>query len=207
MTARRPTPPDGLFEPGGRFVPAPDLELWARATFIEPRGSLTNPDHAHLTEATIGFVWTNVENICGQRSVSGTAEQFNPKGTKWAVARHESLILAWFHGEVPDFIVTLYAPYAVAASDLAFCALVEHELYHCGQAVDEFGGPKFRKDGTPVFQVVGHEVEEFVAVVRRYGAGVAAGATQALVDAAALAPEIGHADAEWACGTCRARAL
>ncbi len=28
-----------------------------------------------------------------------------------------------------------------------FCALVEHEPYHLAQELDEFGAPKFTKDG------------------------------------------------------------
>lgn len=202
---RRPRPPEALWEPGGSFAPAADVADFLRAKFIEPRGDLANPDHAHLADALIGCVWTNVENVRGQRLVVGEVEQFNPKGGKWQRARHESLVMALCGGIVPDFLITLYAPYAAAASDLAWCAMLEHELYHCGQALDDFDSPKWRRDGTPVYEIVGHEVEEFVGVVRRYGAGVAAGMTAALVEAARLEPEIGMADAEWACGTCRLR--
>jgi len=48
---------------------------------------------------------------------------------------------------------------------------LEHELYHIVQSVDEFGAPKFNRDtGMPTLTLRGHDVEEFVGVVRRYGA-------------------------------------
>jgi len=49
---------------------------------------------------------------------------------------------------------------------------------------DAFGAPKFKKStGLPSFTLRGHDVEEFVGVVRRYGA--AAAGVQAMIDAAA----------------------
>jgi hypothetical protein len=88
--------------------------------------------------------------------------------------------------------------------DASFCALVEHELYHCGQQRNEFGGPKFNSMGLPIFGINGHDVEEFVGIVRRYGVGAAAGQTLALVEAAQRGPEISKATITAACGSCRA---
>ncbi len=104
----------------------------------------------------------------------------------------------WF-GCVPRFIITLAADYCSQCSDLEFCALVEHELYHIAQALDEFGSPKFNKEGAPVLRLRGHDVEEFVGVVRRYGTSRE---VQELVDAANLPAEVGHIDIARACGTC-----
>jgi hypothetical protein len=76
----------------------------------------------------------------------------------------------WF-GRIPKYIITLAADYCEQCNDLEFCALVEHELYHIAQATDDFGAPKFNKEtGQPVLKLRGHDVEEFVGVVRRYGA-------------------------------------
>ena len=83
-------------------------------------------------------------------------------------------------------------------------ALAEHEMYHCGQERDEFGAPKFRKSGLPAFAMRGHDVEQFVGVVRRYGAGAAG--VMAMVDAANRPPEIADIRIAQACGTCRLRA-
>ncbi|WP_459615309.1 putative metallopeptidase, partial [Enterobacter hormaechei] len=95
---------------------------------------------------------------------------------------------------------TLAADYCSQCSDLEFCALVEHELYHIAQATDDFGAPKFNKEtGQPVLTLRGHDVEEFTGVVRRYGASKE---VQELVDAANAPAEVAHIDIARSCGTC-----
>lgn len=201
----RPRPPadltgiEGAF--GSRFVPAPELEEWLAATFIAEGAPLENPDHLHLRSAHIGVLWTNVPNSRHGRGVVGQAERGKPGGSmgKWVRGRIEMQTLEWFGGE-PDFVLTFHAEYAAQASDAVFCALVEHELYHCGQERDEFGQPKFHKSGLPAFCIRGHDVEEFVGVVRRYGAidpGVVA-----MVAAAGERPAIAAASIAQVCGTC-----
>lgn len=73
-------------------------------------------------------------------------------------------------GYWPDFLITLNEAWWEEASDLEREILVVHELHHCAQALDKFGSPKFTKDGGPVLAIKGHDVEEFTAVVARYGA-------------------------------------
>lgn len=102
---------------------------------------------------------------------------------------------------VPDFIITIDAAWWLQASDAEACALVEHELYHCAQDRDEYGAPKFNKQtGRPVFAMRGHDVEEFIGVVRRYGADAAG--IRALIEAAEAGPEIAAASIAQCCGTC-----
>lgn len=208
MTTRgRPSPPSAILEPTGSasFVPAPELAEWARSTFIAEDAPLANEDHRHLDAAEVGFLWTNVRNSRQMRTVVGQAELGQPRGSmgKWPKARAEQQIEAWF-GTVPDFLITIDAHYASQCNDASFCALVEHELYHCGQERDEFGGPKFTQDGRPKFAMRGHDVEEFVGIVRRYGVGAAAGDTFALVEAAKAGPQIARATIHGACATCAA---
>lgn len=202
----RPRPPQDLLEDlTGKFVPAPELVEWFQRVFIEPDGALFNEDHQHLQSATIGALWTNVGNARHGRLIVGTAELGEPKGMgKWVKARARQQIIEWF-GEEPDFIMTISAQYAASedCGDAEFCALIEHELYHMGQERDEFGMPKFRKSGLPAFTMRGHDVEEFVGVVARYGAA-ATGVTK-LVEAANKGPEIGLARIAQACGTCQER--
>lgn len=198
----RPRPPDGLFSIDGlRFVPAPGLVEWLFRTFIETDAPLFNEDHQHLQSATIGALWTSVENARHGRRIVGMCETGKPAGSmgRWGKARAEQQITEWFDG-IPDFILTFDASYAATCSDETFCALVEHELYHAGQEPDEFGLPRFKKDGMPAFAIKGHDVEEFLGVVRRYGAD-AAGVT-ALIDAAKSGPLIAAADIGFACGNC-----
>lgn len=202
----RPRPPETMFDQveAPAFVPAPELAEWAKATFITDGAPLLNPDHGHLADAEIGFLWTSVTATRHMMAIAGQAEIPRFQGSKWSKTRQEQQMAEWF-GDVPDFVITIDARYADQCDDITFCALIEHELYHCAQELDKFGAPKFsRTTGLPVFAIRGHDVEEFVGVVRRYGVGAAAGQTLALVEAAQRGPEIGKAQATAACGTCRA---
>lgn len=198
----RPMPPLDLNEEiEGRFVPSPELAEWAHSVFIAEDAALVNEDHAHLRQADIGFLWTNVENSRRGRRIIGQAELGEPQGAmgRWAMARAKAQVRGWF-GEVPDFIVTIAALYAAECGDAEFAALVEHELYHCAQEHDTFGAPRFSRYGLPIWTMRGHDVEEFVGVVRRYGAD-AAGLRQ-MIDAANRSPEIGPASVAHLCGNC-----
>ena len=184
------------------FSPSLDLATWAHDTFIAEGAELENPDHAHLKFARIGFLWTNVSNSKKGRMVIGTAEKGQPQGAmgKWSKARAELQVVDWF-GQVPDFIITIHAEWWLQAGDAERCALVEHELYHCAQDKDAFGAPKFSKStGMPVYMMRGHDVEEFIGVVRRYGGE--ATQVQELVNAANAEPEIALAEIAHACGNC-----
>lgn len=207
--AERPKPPKAIFDQfgGPAFLPAPELWSWAHESFIAEGAPLHNEDHAHLIDAQLGFLWTGVPNSRQMRTVVGQAELGQPRATmgKWPKARAEQQIIDWF-GEIPDFLITIDARYAEQCDDATFCALIEHELYHCGQERDAFGAPKFTGDGRPKYAMRGHDVEEFVGIVRRYGVGAAAGETFALVEAAKRGPEIAHADISRMCGTCLSHA-
>lgn len=182
-------------------MPAPELRAWAFATFIEEGAPLRNTDHEHLQAASVEFLWTNCPNARQGRVIIGQAELGTPRAMgAWAKARAEMQVREWF-GSIPDFIVTIFAQAAKEGTDAEFCALVEHELYHCGQAIDAFGLPKFTKEGRPVFTMRGHDVEEFVGVVRRYGAK--ASHSSAFVEAAINGPAIAPATIARACGTCQ----
>lgn len=201
----RPYPPQDLatlsdLEMLDRFVPAPDLLEWIRATFLEEASPLYNHEHAHLRDAALGVLWTNCDNSKQMRAVIGQAELMPPMAMgKWQRARAIQQIEEWFDG-MPDFLLTFSAPAAAGMDDPSFCAMVEHELYHCAQKLDEFGMPKFKQDGTPSFAIRGHDVEEFVGVVARYGAEAAG--VSAMVDAATAGPTIGRASIAGICGTC-----
>lgn len=116
----------------------------------------------------------------------------------WQKARQEQQMREWF-GYVPTFIITLAADYCAQCSDAEFCALVEHELYHLAHELDEFGAPKFTKDGYPKIGLRGHDVEEFIGVVQRYGASAQ---VAKMVEAAKRTPEVSGINIAHACGTC-----
>lgn len=202
MKTPRPYPPESLREWPGRFIPAPEVWAWVLEHVINVGGTLHNPDHAHLSEAKVGVLWTNIENTRQMRQIVGQAEMPMAQGGKWKSARHDQQLEEWF-GQVPDFLITLHAGYCESAGDLEFAALIEHEIYHCAQAVDEYGVPKFSRDsGAPKFAMKGHDVEEFLGVVRRYGTGHPDSAVSQLVRVAKERPSVGLADISKACGTC-----
>jgi hypothetical protein len=205
-TRSRTRPPDELLGVAGAlkgptFLPAPQLLEWMISTFVVEGAPIENPDHSHLIAASIGVLWTNVGNARNGRQIVGQAEFKPPGGTmgKWARARAQAQILGWF-GSMPDFLLTFDAEYAANCSDIEFCALVEHEMYHCGQAKDEFGAPRFTQDGMPVFCLRPHDVEEFNGVVRRYGADAAH--IRTMIEAALAAPEVSSESIRVSCGTC-----
>lgn len=199
---RRPLPPASVREEWplqpNRFIPASDVSTWAIETFIAPDGPLANADHAHLESAFIGVVWTNVPNRHQQRCIVGMAEMPIATGGAWKRGRATQQLVEWF-GREPDFVLTLYAPMLATVSDRDFCAVIEHELYHCAQATTVLGVPRFHKDGTPIYGIRGHDVEEFIGVTRRYGA---TGSVREIVEAAALRPLVVDSHLEIACGTC-----
>jgi len=162
---------------------------------------LHNPDHQHLRDADIAYLWANQQNSSKMRRVVGQCEEVTFRCGAWQKGRQEQQMEEWF-GRVPAYLITLDAKYAVECSDIEWCALIEHELYHLAQKTDEFGAPAFTKDGMPKLGIQGHDVEEFVGIVRRYGAGAAAGDTAKLVTAAQRVPEIAELNIAQACGTC-----
>lgn len=200
----RPRPPEFL---GEAFAPAPDITEWAAATILDEAGSLHNPDHLHLQQARIGALWSSATARVGGAVICGQAEIPSLRGKGFIKPRQEFQLREWFcespWDPLPDFIITISAGFAESCNDATWCALVEHELYHCGQAVDEFGAPRFHRDtGRPIFTTRVHDVEEFVGVVERYGPGAAAGRTADLVKAASKAPIVANAKIQGACGTC-----
>lgn len=203
----RPRPSEDLLGTEGAltarpFRPAPELIAWLFATFIDEGAPLANEDHEHLREAAIDCLWVALPRAQGGNAVAAQAERLALQGNKWTKARQEQQLEEWF-GRLPDFLLTFHADYADVVDDATFCALVEHELYHCAQERDAFGAPKFSKmTGRPLFTIRGHDVEEFVGVVARYGVGAAAGQTRALVEAATRPPLIASADIAGCCGTC-----
>ncbi|KKK89159.1 hypothetical protein LCGC14_2735920 [marine sediment metagenome] len=210
----RPRPPDdiltvsALLEPD-RFVPAPALLEWIRTAYLDDEGSLFTEEHSHLAAAKIGCLWTTAENMRRGQRIVGFAELGNTIGGrqgKWQKGRAEQQVREWF-GYEPDFLITFDALHADQTDDASFCALVDHELFHCAQAKDKFDQPRFNKaTGEPIWGIRGHDLEEFVAVVRRFGVQAAAPAATDLVIAAAKKPEIAAAKLARACGTCIAKA-
>jgi hypothetical protein len=203
---RRPMPPPRLLEQHETlFAPAPEVLAWLQHEILEEGGRLHNPEHRHLLAADLAVLWASEGFTSKGRAVIGQAEMVMFRAGGWQKARQELQMREWF-GRVPKFLITLDATYCAHCGDAEFCALVEHELYHVAQERDEFGAPKFTQEGLPKIGIRGHDVEEFVGVVRRYGIGDPAGAIAQLAAAARGTPEVGRMQIAGACGTCQLRA-
>lgn len=195
----RPIPPADLLEsPWLILRPAPEVWEWIQREILATTGSIHNEEHAHLIDASVGVMWASSSFAKKGRSVLGQAEQLMIRAGGWQKARQEQQLRDWF-GEDPEFLITLAADYCAQCTEAEFCALVEHELYHIAQATDRYGAPKFTQEGLPKLQMRSHDVEEFVGVVRRYGAGED---VQRLIAAASRPPEVAKINIARACGTC-----
>lgn len=196
---KKPTPPEDLLRVTSiNLIPAPEVWEWIQREILAETGSIHNVEHAHLIDASIGVLWASSGFAKQGRVVLGQAEQVIFRAGGWQKARQEQQMREWF-GEEPDYLITLAADYCNQCTDTEFCALVEHELYHIAPATDQYGAPKFTQEGLPKLQMRGHDVEEFVGVVRRYGAGED---VQQLIDAASRPPEVAKINISRACGTC-----
>jgi len=203
----RPRPPEWLLDPENwtrHYAPAKDVAEWAQSQIIE-EGPLHNEEHVHLLHADVVFLWAAERYVKQGRHVLGQTEEVLFRVGRWQRGRQEQQLKEWF-GRVPAWLITLDAEYCANCSDVEFCALVEHELYHIGQEKDAFGAPAFTKDGFPKLFLRGHDVEEFIGVVRRYGMGDPNGALAQLVSAANSTPQVRPLSISMACGTCMARA-
>ena len=206
---RQPMPPARLGEWEGNwpltFLPAPEVRDWLLATFVEESGALHNPDHKHLLGADLEVLWAAGGFARQGRVVVGTAEMVAFRAGGWMKERQEFQMCQWF-GRMPKFLITLDGSYAREASDAEFCALVEHELYHIAHKKDDFGAPAFDREGNPKLGIQGHDVEEFVGVVARYGIGDSEGRLAQMVRAANAGPTVKPLRIAQACGTCLLKA-
>lgn len=204
MTAlkKRPMPPKDM----PAFLPAPEVFSWVKDTLFEKTSKLYNEDHEHLHHLEIqdlSFLWADGGFRKQGKFVLGQCEKVMFRAGGWQKERQEMQMRDWF-GDVPIFLITLDARFCSTCSDVEFCALVEHELYHIAQAKDTFGCPAFNSQtGEPKLMIQSHDVEEFFGVVRRYGASQSN--VQKLIDIGKKRPEIGLADIAHACGTCMLR--
>lgn len=209
QTARRPLPPASLGEwEGGaqiNFLPARDVRDWLVDTFISDDGPLFNEDHKHLLLANFEVLWAAGSFARQGRTVIGQAEEVAFRVGGWQRDRQIQQMFQWF-GQVPDYLLTFDGSFARDASDAEWCALVEHELYHVGHKLDEFGAPRFTREGLPVLFIKAHDIEEFVGVVERYGVGTPDGAMARAVKAAKAGPTVSRLRLQQGCGTCMLRA-
>lgn len=188
-----------------RIIAAPELKEWVITNFLTLGGELHNPDHDHIAELLhddetfLAFAWASSAFTRAKRMVLGQCEKvmFNQGG--WKKARQEQQMRDWF-GFVPIYLITIDAGFCEQASDREFCALIEHELYHIGVERDGDGEIVYSDHtGLPKHYLAGHDVEEFVGVVKRWGAS---DDIKRLVEVAKQAPFVSEKNIAASCGTC-----
>lgn len=118
-------------------------------------------------EARIDWLLKRDEKTRGGRHILGTAHMPKVQGDLNPCFRW---MLAKTFNRDPDFLIVLDKAYWVEATPRLREILVYHELSHCIHKRDRFGDKLFDSDERPVWTLRGHDVEEFTAVVRRYGA-------------------------------------
>lgn len=193
---------NGVLKPS--FVPAPEVADWSKKHLLTEGAALYNPEHRHLEFADIGFLWAAGGFVKQMRRIIGQTEEVTFRCSAWQKGRQEQQMSEWF-GSVPAYLITLDAEYCAQCTDIEFCALVEHELYHIGHQKDHYGQPSFTRDGLPKLAIRGHDVEEFVGIVQRYGVGDPDGQIAKMVKAAKERPAVGRVNIAQACGTCLLR--
>lgn len=127
------------------------------------------PEFQHLKDGrpTVRWVYKMVPTVRQGRDVLGTV--YMP-----AVQGQLKPMFDWMMeekwGYIPDFLVVLDLDYWIEADDTSREILVFHETCHMVQKEDQFGEPMFDKaTAEPKWGLAGHDVEEFIKVVARYG--------------------------------------
>lgn len=208
-----PKPPEWMVQTKkDLFVPAPEVRDFAREYLLNDESELFNEDHWHLRQANIGYLWTNQTCEQKQKRVAGMAALPTIQGNKWMKSIFSQQLESWFGAWFPggevgaeldlDFIIILDAMLVWEYKPLQFCGLLDHELYHCAHKKDSYGELAFDDEtGLPKLALQGHDTEQFIGVVRRYGMDAAN--VRELVEAANRPPLFSEQDIQQiVCGTC-----
>ncbi|WP_151745124.1 putative metallopeptidase [Acinetobacter calcoaceticus] len=210
MDQIRPFPPTDFIDQADeeeaiRIVPAPDLKNWVVANYLTLGGPLHNPDHDHIAEMLhdnegfLAFAWASTAYTRAKRMVLGQCEKVMFQQGGWKKSRQEQQMRDWF-GFVPIYLITIDASFCEKANDSEFCALLEHELYHIGVERDGDGEIIYSDHtGLPKHYLAGHDVEEFIGVVKRWGANEN---VKRLIEVAKNPPFVSDLDISKCCGNC-----
>ena len=102
--------------------------------------------HIRHSSATIVYLSSQTKKTSRGRLVRGQCERV-PDRWKWAVPA--------------DFAITVFEPNCVGMGEEQIRTLLLHELMHVGVATN--------KDGDEVYRTVPHDLEDFRAIVERFG--------------------------------------
>ena len=129
-------------------------------------------EHAHLQTASIGYLFRDDEIRRQGKVILAEAilvERILPADKRW------NRFIKWslqrvLNAPIPDFLILIDRNIWEGFDAEQKLALIDHELSHAGQATEDDGETlKFHKDGTPVWSIRAHDLEEFCGVVARNG--------------------------------------
>ena len=145
------------------FEQSKELELYAK-TIIQ----VFPETFEHLEEGLLGFLLTDEELKSAGKFLAGFAciPQVQSKQRNiytWAVE------IAF--GFMPDALIVIQKYIWEEFTDEAKIALMYHELRHIVHSKTLAGMPKYSKETSqPIYEIVGHDVEEFLDVTELFGA-------------------------------------
>ncbi len=75
----RPYPPANFinsdnWQPYTRLIPASEVSEWVNRQILSDTGNIHNPDHAHLVDADVAFMWASGSFAKSGRIVLGQCE-------------------------------------------------------------------------------------------------------------------------------------
>ena len=153
-------------DPAESFIMPPDGEHEPVAIAGRLVRDLDEFNHLKHGEAAILFLMRVDSKVKKQRAILGEMALAQFQGTLGPVA---SWMLARLCNGAPDFLMILDAQWWQQASPTQREALVFHELLHAAHKQDKDGEPRFTDEGRPIWDIRGHDLEEFDAVAERYG--------------------------------------
>jgi len=122
----------------------------------------------HVGEGNIAYLFTEEQIVEAGKVKAGYAcipqvQNRQRKFYEWAV---EKAI-----GYSPDALIVIDKEIWGMLTDVQKAALVYHELRHLKHSTTGAGKPKYNSEtGNPIYQIEGHDVEEFNDVIEHFGA-------------------------------------
>lgn len=117
----RPCPPADLVGEDAQIFltlrPAPEIGEWVQRNILADDGPIHNPDHSHLIDADLCFLWTSTAFTKQGRTVLGQCEQVMFRAGGWQKARQEREMRKRFV-YLPVFIIALPAGSAILTAAL-----------------------------------------------------------------------------------------
>lgn len=136
----------------------PETDQNGRKTrWYEEMEKLIGEYHPSLVEFKIALVWRKAwKPDKDGRLILGQALKVSPEATQFhGYHGYIRLNEEWYH--------------TVGVGEQEKIAVLDHELCHFEREVDKNDDTKKDEDGQPIIRMVKHDLEEFVAIVDRYG--------------------------------------